>query len=111
MGLFATVGGESEWTVNTWRFIAGLIATMGLLGVGHLFRWPRKLKEVEAYTYGVASILLGYAIWLGIGLIWWQLCAFAAAGGIVVGLLYWYERDRNLTIRVEQPDAPAHDDH
>jgi membrane associated rhomboid family serine protease len=41
----------------------------------------------------------------------WKLAAFAVIGGVFVGLLYWYKRDRNQTIRLQgQSDAPAPDD-
>ena len=104
LGLFAQLGG-GEWNVETWRFITGLVATASLLAIGHLFPWPRRLRQIESYTYGVASILIGYAIWLGLGGTFWRLCAFAVAGGVVVGLLYWYEATRNAQIRARSSDV------
>jgi membrane associated rhomboid family serine protease len=110
LGRFLELGG-GEWTVNDWRYLCGLGLTVGLLMFGNLFPWPRELRLLERYVWGVGSILAGYAVWLGLTLMFWKLAAFAVIGGVFVGLLYWYKRDRNQTIRLQgQSDAPAPDD-
>jgi len=111
LGLFLELGG-GEWTVNDWRYVCGLVLTLALLAIGNIFQWPRPLRILERYVWGVGSILVGYAVWLGLTLLFWKLATFAILGGALVGLLYWYKETRNLKARLrEAADASAHDDH
>lgn len=77
---------ESIW----WRMGtlgAGALLTVLVLAVGHWFPWPRRLSRIQAYVYGVSSILAGFAVWrllngdwvtvVGLGVI-------AGAGGVTV---------------------------
>lgn len=49
------------WQLGT--LAAGATLTVLLLLIGHWFPWVRKLSRIQAYTYGVASILLGFTLW------------------------------------------------
>ena len=67
-------------STTEWLCLAGGAVLSGLLlAVGHWFPWPRRLRRMEAYTYGVGSIWVGFSLWrvlvgdwvvpLGLGLI------------------------------------------
>lgn len=63
----------------------GLTVTGLALLVGHWFPWPRRLHRLAAYCYGVASIGVGTAIWLGLRGEWvllGELVLFAVVGGL-----------------------------
>ncbi len=49
-------------TFGSW-FWAGAALSALLLLIGHWFPWPRQLHRLEAYVYGVACILGGFALW------------------------------------------------
>ena len=79
--------------MSEWYFV-GVGATALLLAVGHWFPWPRGLRRLQAYVYGVAAILAGCTIWLGMHGEWLILAGvvgIAAAGGIVTCLTYWLD--------------------
>ena len=89
--------------MTEWYFV-GLGATALLLAVGHWFPWPRGLRRLQAYVYGVAAILVGCAIWLGMHGEWLILAGvvgIAAAGGIVTGATYWLD---DIVTRLRKAD-------
>jgi len=77
-----------------------LSTTVLLLLVGHWFPWFKKLSRVQAYVYGVASILVGQAIWFGpLSAIFLQVAAFCVAGGGAVVAAYGYDALANRWAR------------
>jgi MFS family permease len=83
-------------------FLFGLTVTASLLYVGHWFPWPQRLHRLAAYIYGVASILIGAAIWLipsGGWLTWLGLAAFAVSGGLATGSAWFADYVLNLRIK------------
>ncbi len=98
----------------TIQFVFGLTVTTGLLLIGHWAPWPRKLRRLEAYTYGVTSILAGQAVWLGLQHEWQLLlssAAFAGVGGVVVGSAYLLDWILNQLIRNRLPGSIDGRDH
>ena len=86
-----------------WYFV-GVGTTALLLAVGHWFPWPRGLRRLQAYVYGVAAILVGCTIWLGMHGEWLILAGvvgIAAAGGIVTCLTYWVD---DIVTRLRKAD-------
>lgn len=72
-------------------FTYGVILTCLLLAVGHWFPWPRRLPRLAAYSYGVASILAGAAVWLlprGAGDVALGMTLIALAGGLATALCW-----------------------
>ena len=65
------------------------LAIMGLAYVAlHWFAWWRRLKRLEAYTIGVATMFAGIAIWLGLDRCFLLLAAYPIVAGCAVGLCY-----------------------
>jgi len=72
----------------TWFFV-GLTFTTLLLAVGHWAPW--NLSQLQAYTYGVACLLAGFALWQLMAGEWQAVAgmvALAAIGGGTVWLGY-----------------------
>ena len=86
-------------------YFGGLAITILLLVAGHFFRWPRKLRRLEAYVYGTTAIYIGLLWWLGWGSLFVQMLSFPVAGGLITLLSYHYDNHRNLTIRARQSDG------
>lgn len=81
----------TEW------LIVGCGTTIALLVIGHWFPWIERLKRLEAYVYGVASIIAGVAVaCIGTGDWWplWQLLAICLAGGVSVFGAYGWDAVR-----------------
>lgn len=75
----------------TASFFLSLAITALLLAMGHWAPWPSRLHRLAAYAYGVASILVGAAIWLGLLGQWavlGGLAAFALIGGATTAGCY-----------------------
>ena len=51
--------------MNIGSFITGTMITVLLLLVGHWFPWVTRLTRLQAYVYGLASVLIGLTIWKG----------------------------------------------
>lgn len=91
-------------------FYLGLAITGLLLALGHWFPWPQRLHRLLAYIYGVASILVGTAIWLG-----WQgqwvivggLAAIALLGGAVTVGCYGVDWALNAWAKLRAGDDGA----
>ena len=83
--------------------LLGLLMTVLLLWTAHWIPYPRKLHRIEAYTIGVAMILIGQAIWLGsLGRwdIWFKLVGWAIVSGIAV--ITAHEIDHRLRERAKK---------
>ncbi|HUT20238.1 MAG TPA: hypothetical protein VM366_13870 [Anaerolineae bacterium] len=72
----------------------------------HFFAWWRRLKRLEAYTIGVATLFGGIAIWTGLTREYLLLCAFPAVAGLSVGASWLYDRVANWRVLAET-DAPG----
>ena len=90
-------------------FAAGTIFTILLLTTGHWM--PLRLSRIQAYIYGTASILAGFAVWRlakGDWLTPAGLAIIAVAGGVTVKAAYTAD---DVTKRVSQARmAEAADD-
>ena len=88
----------SEW------YLVGLGCTVLLLAVGHWFPWPRGLRRIQAYIYGVVAILVGVGIWLGMHDEWVILAGvigICAAGGVATCAAYWVD---DIATRLKKAD-------
>jgi hypothetical protein len=85
----------------TERFFFGLAFTALLLLVGHWFPWFRRLSRIQAYAYGVGSLLIGEAIWLvpSNWPLWLGLILFAGVAGAAVCLAYLIDWVQNMLAR------------
>jgi len=72
----------------------------------HWLAWWRRLRRLEAYTIGVATLFAGIAIWMGLTREYLLLCAFPAAAGLSVALSYLFDRVSNWRARAETGLAP-----
>lgn len=80
------------WEIGT--LLAGAILTALVLAVGHWFEWPRKLTRIEAYIYGVLSLLAGFALWRGLNRDWCSplgLLLICGVGGLTVVAAYGWD--------------------
>ena len=87
------------------QYLEGIIWTVLALWLGHWFKWPRKLRILESYTYGVTAIYLGILTWIGWGPLFIKLLAFPIVAGVAVGLAYLYDDYRNAKIRARMTDG------
>lgn len=85
--------------MNILRYCSGLFVTAALLTVGHWFPWPRPLRRIESYTYGVVSILAGIAVWIGFSEAWFAIAGFALIGGLVTAGATLYDHVMNWRVR------------
>jgi len=93
------ISSESVWEIGT--LIAGSVLTGLLLALGHWFPWPRQLRWLHRYTYGVAAIWIGFALWRLLNADWLTvvgLIIIAGAGGFTVIVTYWLD-DKIAAIR------------
>jgi len=73
------------------NIVIGIATSVALLIILHWFPWPAKLHRLAAYTTGVAALLAGELVWLGLEghwLVWAVLLAFAVIGGATVAGCY-----------------------
>lgn len=91
-------------------FVFGLTVTALLLALGHWFPWPKRLPRLAAYAYGVAAILVGASVWLGLlnmwG-VWLGFAAFALVGGIVTALAWGTDSLLNLWLRARHHERDS----
>ena len=89
--------------MDTLTYIFGLTVTALILIAAHWFPFPRKLHRLEAYSIGIAAILVGQAIWLccaGEWKLWMAIAAFSVvSGAAVIGA---YAIDTLLKYRVRR---------
>lgn len=82
-------------TQNTLPLLAGAILAALLLALGHWFPWPRRRPtRLQAYTYGVISLWLGYTLWRALLADWLTpagLLLISIIGGAVTHLTYWLD--------------------
>jgi len=78
---------QIPWNDLGWA--CGLAAA--LLMAEHWAPWPRKLRRLEAYIIGVATLMMCFSI-LALAAHWYAplitIWAIVAAGGVAVGLCY-----------------------
>lgn len=90
------------WQVST--LIAGGLLTALVLALGHWFPWTRNLNRIEAYIYGVASIIAGYATWRFLNHDWRTvlgLATIAIIAGLTVVIAYKID---GFVIAIRQAD-------
>ena len=87
------------------RYVGGIIVTVLALWLGHWFKWPRKLRVLESYTYGVGAIYLGILMWMGWQPMYAKLLAFPLVAGAAVGIAYLYDDYRNAKIKARMIDG------
>jgi hypothetical protein len=73
------------------RFVAGCLATGGILAAGHNWPFWRPLGRIGAYTFGCVAILIGQGILMKFNRDWRRLCVVVLVGGSVVYGSYWYD--------------------
>ena len=95
---FAPLHSEELVEFDT-HYLAGIVGTVLLLWLGHWFKWPRKLRVLESYTYGVTAIYVGIWAWIGWCPMFCQLLAFPLVAGAAVGAAYLYDDYRNAKIK------------
>lgn len=98
-------------------YFYGLAATALTILVLHWFPWPSgKLHRLAAYTFGVASILAGQAVWLlpisppqnwgaggaegaGGAALWLAIASFALVAGAATAIAWFADWVLNLRVR------------
>jgi len=93
------------WQIGT--LVAGGVLTGLLLALGHWFPWPRQLRWIHRYTYGVLAFWTGFALWRLLATDWITvagLLIIAAAGGVTVVIAYWID---DKIARLRQADKAA----
>ena len=85
--------------MSGWPYYAGIGGTVLLLALQHWFPWPRKLKRLEAYTIGTATVWLGVGMALQWSPLFWRLAVIPVAGGIGVAIGYAVDKLLNADVR------------
>jgi hypothetical protein len=76
-------------------YLAGCILTALLIALGHWFPWPQgALNRIAAYTYGLAAIIVGCAVWMPEDVLF-RFIGVCAVAGFVTGLGYLYDMAAN----------------
>jgi uncharacterized membrane protein len=85
--------------MNNWPYYAGIGGVVLLLALQHWFPWPRRLKRLEAYAIGTATVWLGVGMTLGWSPLFWKLLLIPVAGGAGVAIGYAIDRLLNADVR------------
>jgi hypothetical protein len=90
--------------MNNWPYYVGIGGVVLLLMLQHWLPWPRRLRRLEAYTIGTATVWIGVGVALEFAPLFWQLLVIPVAGGIGVAIGYAYDVVRNASVRQSLDD-------
>jgi len=80
--------------MNGYIYALAVVIVVLAIWWGHYFRWPAKLPPLLAYSYGVATILGGVAIWMlpaGYSNLFLLILGIAVAAGAATGFAYLWD--------------------